>query len=150
VSKRHTILLVEDNLDDEALTLRALEKSELAYEVVVARDGAEALNLIFGDEDSGPENEIFVPSVIFLDLKLPKIGGLEILKRIRNDKRFDSVPVAVFSSSLEKQDITDSYQLGANSFIHKPVNFVEFGETVRNLGLYWLELNQIPRMEDGF
>ncbi|WP_448192316.1 response regulator [Azospirillum sp. sgz301742] len=137
------ILLVEDNPDDELLTLRALKKNHIQNEVVVARDGPEALAYLFGTEDGrGPEP--IVPSIVLLDLKLPKIDGIEVLRRIRNDPRTRLVPVIILTSSREEQDLINGYQLGANSYIRKPVDFPEFITAVRQLGLYWLILNEAP------
>jgi two-component system response regulator len=130
------ILLVEDNPDDEMLTLRALERNHIANEIVVARDGAEALDYLFG---AG-----VLPQVVLLDLKLPKVDGLEVLKRIRADERTCLLPVVILTSSDEDQDIAESYHLGANSYVRKPVNFGQFVETIGQLGLYWLVLNQPP------
>ena len=134
------ILLIEDNSDDEVLTLRALKKNKIANEVVVARDGAEALDYLFGngrDRDGST-----LPAVILLDLKLPKIDGLEVLKRIRADERTRFLPVVVLTSSKEEQDLWNSYSYGCNSYICKPVDFDSFIEAIAHLGLYWLVLNQ--------
>lgn len=136
------ILLVEDNPDDELLTLRALKKNHIQNEVVVARDGPEALSCLFGDEAGG--QAAIVPSIVLLDLKLPKIDGIEVLRRIRNDPRTRLVPVVILTSSREEQDLINGYQLGANSYIRKPVDFPEFIQAVRQLGLYWLILNEPP------
>lgn len=133
-----TILLVEDNPDDVALTLRAFEKNRIANPVVVARDGIEALDFLFGD--AGRES----PAVVLLDLKLPKVDGLEVLRRIREDERTRLTRVVVLTSSREQQDVARSYSLGANSFIRKPVDFQQFLEAVGQLGLYWLLLNEPP------
>jgi two-component system response regulator len=136
------ILLVEDNPDDEALTRRALAKNNIQNEVRVARDGAEALALLFG---TGAEvGAIVVPEVVLLDLKLPKVDGLEVLRRIRADERTRMLPVVILTSSREERDMISGYGLGANSYIRKPVDFGEFVEAVRQLGLYWLVLNQAP------
>lgn len=136
------ILLVEDNPDDELLTLRALKKNHIQNEVVVARDGPEALSCLFGDQATGQEP--VAPSIVLLDLKLPKIDGIEVLRRIRNDPRTRLVPVVILTSSREEQDLINGYQLGANSYIRKPVDFPEFIQAVRQLGLYWLILNEPP------
>jgi two-component system response regulator len=137
-----TILLVEDNADDEALTLRALRKNHISNDVIVARDGVEAIEYLLpseqGREGAGP----VLPAVILLDLKLPKIDGLEVLQRLRSDERTRRVPVVVLTSSKEEQDILRSYDLGANSYIQKPVDFANFMSAVSNLGLYWLLLNE--------
>ena len=135
------ILLVEDNPDDEALTLRALKKNNIANEVVVARDGVQALDYLFGEGVHAGRDLSDCPQVILLDLKLPKIDGLEVLKRIRDDKRTRRLPVVILTTSNEERDIVTSYDLGANSYIRKPVDFDQFIEAVRQLGLYWLVLN---------
>lgn len=130
------ILLVEDNLDDEALTLRALKKNNIANEIVTARDGARALDLLLGKDAKGP------PALVLLDLKLPKIDGLEVLRRLRAHERTALVPVVILTSSNEEQDLVSGYKLGANSYIRKPVDFNRFVEAVKQLGLYWLVLNE--------
>lgn len=139
-----TILLVEDNPDDEALTLRALRKNLILNEIVVARDGAEALDYLFGTGIHDGRDTSIQPQLILLDLKLPKIDGLEVLKRLRADPRTALQPVAILTTSNEERDIITSYQLGANSYIRKPVDFDQFIESVRQLGLYWLVLNTAP------
>jgi two-component system response regulator len=145
VSKRSTeILLVEDNPDDELLTLRALERNRIANRIVVARDGAEALDYLFGSGAYAGRDTSVLPQIVFLDLKLPKLDGLEVLKRIRAEERTSVLPVVVLTSSDEEQDIIDSYHLGANSYIRKPVDFAQFVETVGRLGMYWLVLNEPP------
>jgi two-component system response regulator len=145
VSKRSTeILLVEDNPDDELLTLRALKRNRIANEIVVAHDGTEALDYLFGSGAHAGRDTRELPQIVFLDLKLPKLDGLEVLKRIRADERTRVLPVVVLTSSDEEQDIIDSYHLGANSYIRKPVDFAQFVETVGQLGLYWLVLNEPP------
>ena len=137
-----SILLVEDNPDDEELTVVALKKSHIANEVVVARDGEEALDYLFA---TGPhEGSTFIPAVILLDLKLPKIDGMEVLRRIRADERTKGIPVVVLTSSQEERDITESYKLGVNSYVVKPVEFDKFYKTVSDLGTYWLVLNKTP------
>jgi two-component system, response regulator len=138
------ILLVEDNPDDEALTLRALKKNRIANEVVVCRDGAEALDYLFSRGAFAGRDGSDLPQVILLDLKLPKVDGLEVLRQIRADGRTSIVPVVILTSSREDEDIARSYQLGANSYVRKPVDFVEFSEAARQLGMYWLLLNQAP------
>jgi two-component system response regulator len=138
------ILLVEDNPDDEALTLRALRKNLILNEIVVARDGAEALDYLFGTGIHEGRDMSIQPQLILLDLKLPKIDGLEVLKRLRADPRTALQPVAILTTSNEERDIVASYQLGANSYIRKPVDFDQFIESVRQLGLYWLVLNTAP------
>ena len=135
-----TILLVEDNPDDEALTLRALNKNNIFNELKVARDGQEALDYFFGENAS----ERPAPAVVLLDLKLPKIDGLEVLRRIRADPRTCLQPIVILTSSKEEQDIVSGYSLGANSYIRKPVDFNQFMEVIRQLGLYWLVLNEPP------
>ena len=132
------ILLVEDNPDDEMLAWRALTKSKIASEMVVAHDGAEALDYLFG-----PHNHP-MPQVILLDLKLPKVTGLEVLQRIKSDARTRLTPVVMLTSSLEERDVLESYRLGANSYIVKPVDFEQFVDALRQLGQYWLLLNQLP------
>ena len=136
------ILLVEDNPDDEALTLRALKKNNIRNEVVVARDGIEALDYLFAAGLHAGRDMTEMPQVILLDLKLPKVDGLEVLRRIRSDPRTRFLPVVVLTSSKEEKDLTESYSLGANSYIRKPVDFDQFTEAVRQLGLYWLILNE--------
>ena len=140
--KNKVILLVEDNPDDEALTLRALAKNNIMNEVVVARDGVEALDFMFGTGAYAGRDTAQLPQVILLDLKLPKLGGLEVLERLRSDPRTKLVPVVILTSSIEEQDLLSGYSLGANSYIRKPVDFVQFTESVRQLGLYWLVLNE--------
>lgn len=138
------ILLVEDNPDHEALTIRALKKAHVLNDVVVAHDGAEALELlgIDGKPDRAP---ISLPQLILLDLKLPKVDGLEVLRRLRETPRTKLVPVVVLTSSDEEGDVVTSYRLGANSYVCKPVDFVQFMEATRQLGLYWLVLNEAPK-----
>ena len=136
------ILLVEDNPDDEELTLRALKKNNIQNEVVIARDGAQALEYLFGTGSHAGRDVDKLPSVTLLDLKLPKIDGLEVLKRIRSDERTKLLPVVILTSSREEQDLIAGYALGANSYIRKPVDFSQFIEAVRQLGLYWLLLNE--------
>jgi len=136
-----SILLVEDNPDDEELTRLAFRQNNISNEIQVARDGAEALDLLFGPDGTGGS---ITPTVILLDLKLPKVDGLEVLRRIREDERTRFLPVVVLTSSREEQDLATSYGLGANSYVRKPVNFTEFVDSVRQLGLYWLLLNETP------
>ena len=134
------ILLVEDNPDDEELTLRALKKNNIMNEVRVARDGQQALDYFFGpDAETNP-----APSVVLLDLKLPKVDGLEVLRRIRADERTKTQPVVILTSSKEEPDLLAGYRLGVNSYIRKPVDFIQFMEAVKQLGLYWLVLNECP------
>jgi len=138
------ILLVEDNPDDEALTLRAFKKNNISNPVVVARDGAAALDYLFGRGAHQGRDLGDHPQVILLDLKLPKVDGLEVLRQIRADERTRLLPVVILTSSREEQDIVEGYSLGANSYVRKPVNFDEFLEAARQLGLYWLLLNEVP------
>lgn len=138
------ILLVEDNPDDVELTLRALKKNNIANEVVVAGDGEEALEYLMGTGKYTGRTVTDLPEVVLLDLKLPKVGGLEVLRAVRADPRTRLLPVVVLTSSSEEPDIITSYQLGANSYIRKPVNFDQFVDAIRQLGLYWLVLNQAP------
>jgi len=138
------ILLVEDNPDDEALTLRALEKNKVRNDVVVVRDGAEALDYLFASGAYASRNVSEFPQVVLLDLKLPKVDGFEVLRRVRSDERTRLLPVVILTSSKEEQDLINGYALGANSYIRKPVDFIQFTEAVRHLGLYWLVLNEPP------
>jgi two-component system response regulator len=136
------ILLVEDNPKDVLLTERAFQQSRIANELHVAHDGAEALEYLHGSTSGTPANP--APSLVLLDLKLPKVDGLEVLRRIRQDERTRLLPVVILTSSIEEQDVVRGYGLGANSYIRKPVDFVQFAEVVKNLGLYWLMLNELP------
>lgn len=138
------ILLVEDNPDDEALTLRALKRNNIMNEVVIAHDGSEALDYLFAEGSYAGRGPSVMPEVILLDLKLPRIDGLEVLRRIRADRRTKLLPVVILTSSKEERDLIESYSLGANSYIRKPVDFVQFGQAVQQLGLYWLVLNEAP------
>ena len=138
------ILLVEDNPDDEFLALRALRKNNVANEVIVAHDGLEALNYLFGEGTQAGKPPL-VPEVILLDLKLPKVDGLEVLRRIRADERTRRIPTVILTTSGESIDIEASYDNGCNSYIRKPVDFEQFMDAVRQLGLYWLVLNTTPR-----
>lgn len=142
MSNDKVILLVEDNPKDEELTLRALKKSNVLNPVVVAHDGVEALDYLFARGAHAGRPPLEMPQVILLDLKLPKIEGLEVLKALRLDERTKLLPVVVLTSSVEEQDLVRSYSLGANSYVRKPVDFVQFSEAVRQLGLYWLVLNE--------
>jgi two-component system, response regulator len=134
------ILLVEDNPDDADLTLRALRKDRTCSRVNVVRDGAEALEYLFGTDDEPRE----LPSLVLLDLNLPKVGGLEVLRRIREDERTRALPVVILTSSTEEQDLASAYRSYVNSYIRKPVDFVTFTEAVKLLGSYWLQLNEEP------
>lgn len=137
-----TILLVEDNPDDEELTLLAFKQNNIMNMIRVARDGAEAIDILFGEKASVESD----PTIILLDLKLPKVDGMEILRRIREHPRTRHIPVIVLTSSTEEQDIVKSYDLGCNSYVRKPVNFAEFLQASRQLGMYWLMLNEVsPR-----
>jgi CheY-like chemotaxis protein len=136
------ILLVEDNPDDEKLTVRALKKNNIANEVAVARDGVEALDYLFGTGAHAGRDRHTLPALILLDLKLPKIDGQEVLRRIRADERTRRLPVVILTSSMEEQDLMKGYNSGANSYIRKPVDFTQFTEVVRQLGLYWLVMNE--------
>jgi two-component system response regulator len=136
------ILLVEDNPNDEALTLRALKKGNVANRVVVARDGAEAIDYLLVPAADGTQKSL--PQLILLDLKLPKLDGHEVLKRIRQDERTQLLPVVILTSSVEPGDRLAGYRLGANSYVRKPVDFAEFAQAVVQLGLYWLVLNEAP------
>jgi two-component system response regulator len=143
------ILLVEDNPDDVELTLRALEKNNILNEVVIARDGVEALDYMFGTGAHAERDPADIPAIVLLDLKLPKVEGLEVLQRLRADDRTKLTPVVILTSSKEDQDLINGYKLGANSYVRKPVDFVEFTKAVLQLGLYWLLLNEPPPKEDN-
>jgi two-component system, response regulator len=138
------ILLVEDNADDEKLTLRALKKNNISNEVVVARNGAEALDYLLGAGTYSGRDTSLMPQVVLLDLKLPKVDGLEVLRRLRSNERTKMLPVVILTSSNEEQDRLNGYGFGANSYVRKPVDFTQFMEAVRQLGLYWLVLNELP------
>jgi two-component system response regulator len=139
------LLLVEDNPQDLELTLRALQKAHVANRIQIARDGVEALDYIFGEGAFAGRRIEDAPRVILLDLKLPKVDGLEVLQRIKGDPRTKTIPVVILTSSKEQRDVVESYRLGVNSYIVKPVNFEGFTAAVRDLGLYWLLLNEAPR-----
>ncbi len=141
-TSERAILLVEDNASDEELTLRALKKSNVLNPIVVARDGAEALDYLFARGAYANRSDSTLPQVILLDLKLPKVDGLEVLRQLRGDDRTRLLPVVVLTSSLEERDLLESYSLGANSYVQKPVDFTQFSEAVRQLGLFWLVLNE--------
>ena len=138
------ILLVEDNEDDELLTRRAFKKNNILNELIVAKDGVEALDYLFGTGAHAGRNVADLPQVVLLDLNLPRLGGLDVLRRIRSDDRTRLLPVVVLTSSKEDEDVVRSYALGANSFVRKPVEFEQFTQAVRTLGLYWLILNEPP------
>ena len=142
--KNNVIMLVEDNPDDEALTVRALKKNKIVNEVVVARDGVEALDYLFGEGIHAGRNTAEVPQVVLLDLKLPKLDGLGVLRRLRADDRTKLLPVVILTSSNEDQDRINGYGLGANSYVRKPVDFDQFVIAAAQLGLYWLVLNESP------
>lgn len=142
--KDKTILLVEDNPDDVDLTLRAFRKSNILNEVVVARDGVEAMDFLLGTGPYAGRDTSLTPQVVLLDLKLPRIDGLEVLRRLRADERTKLLPVVVLTSSKEEQDLVNSYRLGCSSYIRKPVDFDRFLAAVQQLGLYWLLLNEVP------
>jgi two-component system response regulator len=137
------ILLVEDNADDELLTLRSLKKHNIMNEIVIARDGAEALDFLFGTGTHAGRPPERLPQVVLLDLNLPRIGGLDVLRRIRETPRTKFLPVVVLTSSNEDEDVIESYSLGANSYVRKPVNFEAFGAAVKTLGLFWLLMNEV-------
>jgi two-component system response regulator len=136
--RNRDVILVEDNPDDEALTLRALEKAKIANNVIIARDGAEALEVIFDRCSPG----LTYPALVLLDLKLPKVDGLEVLRRIRADERTELIPVVILTSSAEQEDIIGGYKNGANGYVRKPVRFADFADAVRSLGMFWLLLNE--------
>jgi two-component system, response regulator len=143
-NREKVILLVEDNPDDEALTLRALAKCGISNEVMVCRDGADALNYIFGRAKYEGRNPAEFPAITLLDLKLPKVDGLTVLERIRADERTKLMPVAILTSSNLEEDLIRGYELGANSYVRKPVKFESFVEAIHQLGIYWLLLNESP------
>ncbi len=147
MAEEKVILLVEDNADDEALTLRALKKNHIQNQIIVARNGIEALDYLFATGTHQGRDQTILPQLILLDLKLPKINGLQVLQKIRADERTQILPVVILTSSNEEEDRLRGYKLGANSYIRKPVNFDRFIEAVRQLGLYWLVLNEpAPRL----
>ena len=142
--KNKRILLVEDNPDDQELTMRALKKNNIGNEIVLAKDGQEAIDYLFGKGTYSSRDMSEMPQIVLLDIKLPKVDGIEVLKQIRADKRTKMLPVVILTSSKEEKDMVDSYNFGANSYIRKPVDFNQFTESVRQLGLYWLVLNETP------
>ena len=137
-----TILLVEDNADDEALTLRALKRSNIGTKVFVVRDGQEALDFLFCMNKYADRNRSEMPELTLLDIKLPKVGGLEVLRRIRAEEHMRGLPIVILSSSNEEQDVVEAYRRGANSYVRKSINFIQFMEAIQQLGWYWMELNQ--------
>ena len=143
---KRIVLLVEDNPDDEALTLRALKKNNILNEVVVVRDGAEALDYLLGSDGKSGRIRLDQLAVVLLDLKLPKVNGLEVLRRVRADPRTRRLPIVVLTSSKEEKDLVGAYDSGANSYVQKPVEFAAFVEAARHLGLYWLVTNAPPPM----
>jgi CheY-like chemotaxis protein len=147
--EERVILLVEDNPDDEALTLRALKKNNITNKIVVAHDGVEALDYLFGTGMYAGRDTSVEPELILLDLKLPKIDGFEVLKKLRADERTKLLPVVILTSSKEQQDVVNGYGLGANSYVRKPVDFQDFVDAVLQLGLYWLILNETPPTDSG-
>lgn len=144
MKKNKTILFVEDNPDDVELTLRALKKNNIVNDIVVVRDGAEALDYLYGSGKYAGRDTSVLPTVILLDLKLPKVDGLEVLRRVRAEESTRLLPVVILTSSDEEKDMIDSYNLGANSYVRKPVDFIQFAEAVKQLKLYWLLLNEPP------
>lgn len=144
IANHKTILLVEDNPDDEALAIRALKRHHISNEIAIARDGVEALDYLFGTGIYAGRDVNIKPTVVLLDLKLPRVDGLEVLRRLREDERTKLLPVVVLTTSSEEQDLLDSYSLGCNSYIRKPVDFVQFSEAIRQLGMYWLLVNEPP------
>ena len=144
-----TILLVEDNINDEMLTLRAFKKNNIVNQVKVVRDGVEALDYLFASGKYAGRDPDDTPELVLLDLKLPKMNGLQVLRRLRADDKTRLLPVVILTSSDEDQDVIDSYHLGANSYVRKPVDFAQFTEAVRQLGLYWLVLNVAPPQTRG-
>lgn len=144
IREDHLILLVEDNPDDVELTRRAFQKSNIVNQMVVARDGQEALDLLFATGPHAGREEALKPDIILLDLKLPKIPGLEVLRRMRANAKTRRLPVIILTTSNEEKDVVGSYDLGANSYVRKPVDFVQFVEAAKQLGLYWLLLNEPP------
>jgi CheY-like chemotaxis protein len=149
MNTERTILLVEDNLDDEELTLRAFRKNNIANQVVVAHDGVEALDYLHGTGSYSDRDTSFQPQLMLLDLQLPRLDGLEVLRRVRAHELTAHLPTVVLTSSKQEEDVMRSYSLGANAFVRKPVDFGEFQEAVKYLGLFWLVLNQAPPPHRG-
>jgi two-component system response regulator len=145
MKRDETILLVEDNPDDELLTRRALKKSNVCNEVVVARDGVEALDYLFATGPHEGRSAVAMPQVILLDLGLPKVDGLEVLRRIRSDERTKRLPTVILTSSEDQQDLVEGYSLGANGYVRKPLDLVQFRAAVQKLGLYWVVMNEVSR-----
>ena len=143
------ILLVEDNADDEELTRRALKKNKILNKLIVARDGVEALDYLLGEGNHAGHNIDNLPAVVLLDLKLPRIDGIEVLRRLRENEKTALVPVVILTSSKEERDIANAYKSGCNSYIRKPVDFTQFNEAIQNMGLYWLLLNEPPVIANG-
>jgi len=143
------ILLVEDNSTDEKLTLLAFKKSGIANEIIVARDGVKALDYLFGTGEHAGRDISVTPTVMLLDLNLPRVNGLEVLRRVRGDERTRSLPVVMLTASKEEEDVVRSYSLGANAYVRKPVDFTEFVEAARTIGLFWLLLNEAPPSPGG-
>lgn len=141
---RKLVLLVEDNPDDEALTIRALKKANVANDIDVVRDGREALDFLFCEGQYADRDQSSMPGLILLDLKLPKLSGIEVLQHMRADPRTELIPVVILTSSSQDEDIVQSYQSGANSYVRKPVDFADFADAVARLGLYWMILNEGP------
>jgi CheY-like chemotaxis protein len=142
--QKHIILLVEDNPEDEELTLRALKTNKIGNEIIVVRDGAEALDFLFCRNAFADRDPRVLPALVLLDIKLPKIDGLEVLRRVRAEKRTQNLPIVLLSSSNEKKDVIEGYKGGGNSYVRKPVNFTQFIEVIQQLGIYWLALNEAP------
>ncbi|BAZ42930.1 response regulator receiver protein [Calothrix sp. NIES-4101] len=138
------ILLVEDNPDDETLAIRALKRNHISNDIIVAHDGVEALDFLFGSGMYVGRDTSIKPAVVLLDLKLPRVDGIEVLRRLRGDDRTKLLPVVILTTSNEEQDMLDSYSLGCNSYIRKPVDFIQFSEAIRQLGMYWLLMNEPP------
>ncbi len=144
MNNHKVILLVEDNSSDVDLTKRALDKGRIANELIVARDGKQALDYLFGEGEYAGRDVTELPAVMLLDLKLPKVPGLDVLRRVRGDARVRRLPVVILTSSKEEQDVAAGYDLGANSYMRKPVDFKQFSEAIQHLGLYWLVMNEVP------